>query len=93
MREHAYMYVNLPAYANSLRHAGLGDEVDGVTHGDERSLDALVDALCACGDAQRVRAKLAEFAKAGLDELVVYPVPFGDDPASSVLHTLRALAP
>lgn len=93
MREHTYSYVSLPAYANSLRSVGLGREIDDLAAGRERPLDALCEALCACGSADEVRTKLERFTDAGVDSLVVYPVPFGDEPAEAVLHTLRALAP
>ena len=32
-----------------------------------------------------------EIAAAGVDEVVVYPVPYGDEPAETVLHTVRVL--
>ncbi len=93
LREHTYIYASLPSYAKSLRNAGLSELVDRVHAGDESALDALVRALCLCGTRDEVRAQLEEFAAAGMDEVVVYPLPFGDEPAESVLHTLRSVSP
>lgn len=93
VREHTYSYVSLPAYANSLRSVGLGRAIDDLAAGRERALDEICDALCAWGTADEVSAKLARFREAGIDSLCVYPVAFGDEPAESVLTTIRALAP
>jgi probable F420-dependent oxidoreductase len=93
LRDQTYAYLSLPAYANSARKVGLGHELDGMASGHEKSLVALMDTLCAWGERDAVVAKLAEYREAGLDEVVVYPVPFGDDPAESVLETIRRVAP
>jgi len=89
LHEQAYAYLSLPSYANSVRKVGLGRELDAMASGHEKAVDALVGSLCASGDAAAVAKKLAEYRDAGLDEVVVYPVPFGDDPAESVLQTIR----
>ena len=91
LREQTYAYLSLPAYAGSARKAGLGREVDAMSSGNEHATAELVDALCAWGDSASVASKLGEFREAGLDEVVVYPVPFGDDPAGSVLQTIRSV--
>jgi probable F420-dependent oxidoreductase len=93
IREHTYSYVSLPAYANSLRSVGLGRAIEDLGAGRERALDELCEALCACGTSEEVSVKLDRFREAGVDSLVIYPVPYGDDPPATVLHTLRALAP
>jgi hypothetical protein len=59
--------------------------------GDDRAVDTLVDVLCADGDASAVRQKLTRYRESGVDSVIVYPVPFGDDPAASILHTIRAV--
>lgn len=92
VREQTYSYASLPAYAAAIRQVGLRDALDRMAEGDEGALDELTDALCAVGEAQQVRDKLASFADCGLDQVVVYPVPFGDDAVASVLRTVRALA-
>jgi hypothetical protein len=60
-----------------------------MANGKEGPVDTLAEALCARGTATAVKQKLNSFADAGVDSVIVYPVPFGDDPAASVLHTLR----
>jgi alkanesulfonate monooxygenase SsuD/methylene tetrahydromethanopterin reductase-like flavin-dependent oxidoreductase (luciferase family) len=92
LREQTYAYLTLPAYGNSLRQVGFGRELDDMAAGRERALDSLVDALCAWGDPAKTRRTIDDYLRAGLDSVVVYPVPFGDDPAASVLRTIRALA-
>lgn len=92
LREQTYGYLSLPAYANSVRKVGFGRELDDLAAGRERALDALVEALCAWGTADAVREKLDGYRKAGLDTVVVYPVAYGEEPAESILGTIRALA-
>jgi alkanesulfonate monooxygenase SsuD/methylene tetrahydromethanopterin reductase-like flavin-dependent oxidoreductase (luciferase family) len=89
MHEQTYAYLSLPTYANSVRKVGYGRELDAMANGHEKSVDALVDGLCAWGDQATVAQKLGAFREAGVDQVVVYPVPFGDDPAESVLRTIR----
>ncbi|MGH2759396.1 MAG: LLM class flavin-dependent oxidoreductase [Actinomycetota bacterium] len=92
LREQTYAYLSLPAYANSVRQVGLGRELDEMAAGRERAVDELVDALCAWGDPATTRKTIDGYLGAGLDAVIVYPVPFGDDPAESVLRTIRALS-
>jgi probable F420-dependent oxidoreductase len=90
LREQTYTYLSLPTYANSVRQVGYAKELDDMASGNERAVDSLVDTLCAGGDTASVRRKLADYREAGVDSVIVYPVPFGDDPAGSVLHTIRS---
>ncbi len=92
LREQTYSYLSLPAYANSVRQVGFAKELDDMAAGDERAIDSLVDVLCAAGNAARIREKLDCYREAGVDSVIVYPVPYGDDPAASILHTLRTVA-
>jgi 5,10-methylenetetrahydromethanopterin reductase len=89
LREQTYSYLSLPAYANSVRRVGYGRELDAMASGGEKAVDTLVDALCATGDRDTVRKTLDSYRDAGLDSVIVYPVPYGDDPAASVLETIR----
>jgi alkanesulfonate monooxygenase SsuD/methylene tetrahydromethanopterin reductase-like flavin-dependent oxidoreductase (luciferase family) len=89
LREQTHAYLSLPAYANSLRLVGFGRELDAMAHGGERAIDVLVEALCAGGRASDVKDRLRRYDEAGVDSVIVYPVPYGDDPAESTLHTLR----
>jgi probable F420-dependent oxidoreductase len=92
LREQTYAYLSLPAYANSVRQVGFARELDEMAAGDERAVDSLVDILCAGGDASSVCNRLGDYREAGVDSVIVYPVPFGDDPATSILHTIRNVA-
>jgi alkanesulfonate monooxygenase SsuD/methylene tetrahydromethanopterin reductase-like flavin-dependent oxidoreductase (luciferase family) len=74
-------YAALPAYRRQFDAMGLTDA------------DSIVSAVCLRGGSDRARERLAAYVDAGCDLPVVYPVPFGADPAGSVLRTLRALAP
>jgi alkanesulfonate monooxygenase SsuD/methylene tetrahydromethanopterin reductase-like flavin-dependent oxidoreductase (luciferase family) len=91
LREQTYAYLSLPNYANSVRQVGFGRELDEMAEGRERAVDALVDALCALGEPAKVRERIEGFVRAGVDSVVVYPVPYGDDPSASILRTIRAL--
>jgi alkanesulfonate monooxygenase SsuD/methylene tetrahydromethanopterin reductase-like flavin-dependent oxidoreductase (luciferase family) len=93
LREQTYAYLTLPNYANSVRQVGFGKELDDMAAGREKAIDALVDALCAWGDASKARKTIGGYLDAGVDSVIVYPVPFGDDPATAVLRTIRALSP
>ncbi|MDQ4006070.1 MAG: LLM class flavin-dependent oxidoreductase [Actinomycetota bacterium] len=54
--------------------------------------EAAAAATCVRGDRDRALARLAEYGRAGADEVVVYPVPAGEA-VSSISGTLMALAP
>jgi alkanesulfonate monooxygenase SsuD/methylene tetrahydromethanopterin reductase-like flavin-dependent oxidoreductase (luciferase family) len=90
LREQTYAYLTLPTYGNSLRQVGYAAELDAMAGGSDKAVDALVDAMCADGDAASVRKKIARYLEAGVDSVVIYPVPFGEDQASSILHTIRS---
>lgn len=92
LREQTYAYLSLPTYANSVRQVGFGRELDDMAAGRDRALDVLVDALCAWGSPEKVGETIDVYRRAGIDSVVVYPVPFGDDPAASILRTVRALS-
>jgi 5,10-methylenetetrahydromethanopterin reductase len=90
LREQTYAYLTLPTYANSVRQVGFAKELDDMAAGNEHAVDNLVDALCAGGDTASVRQKLIDYREAGVDSVIVYPVPFGDQGAESILHTIRS---
>ncbi len=91
LREQTYAYLSLPAYANSVRRVGYGRELDAISSGGEKAVDTLVDALCAMGSTDHVKATLARYEEAGLDSVIVYPVPYGEEPAETILETIRAV--
>ena len=77
-------YLALENYTNNLRRFGFGeDDIEG--GGSDRLLDALV----AWGDAQAIRARVAEHLAAGADHVCIQPLPAGE----FQLEQLRELAP
>lgn len=91
-------YGRLRAYARSIAACGFAAEVEELaTIGrgeEERVPEALLDALAAIGSLDQVRATLAEFAAAGVDEIVLAPVPLPGEAAwPSMVETWTALAP
>ncbi|MEX2393599.1 MAG: LLM class flavin-dependent oxidoreductase [Actinomycetota bacterium] len=90
VRDQTHAYLSLPTYANSVRQVGYAKELDELAAGREHAIDVLADALCARGDTKTVQAKIETFHDAGVDSVIVYPVPYGDDQAESVLHTIRS---
>ncbi|MGE0486443.1 MAG: LLM class flavin-dependent oxidoreductase [Gammaproteobacteria bacterium] len=67
-------YISLPPY--HARWAELGyEERDWVGGGSDR----LIDAICAWGDAEMLRAKLGAFAAAGATHLVLYTCNPGEE--------------
>ena len=91
-------YASVDAYASFFRSAGFGDEVDAVTTawkaGDrggavKRVSPRFLDGLGVVGDEAVCRARITEFARAGLTQPVI--VPFAPPDARAALHrTLRA---
>lgn len=91
-------YVIVDAYAAFFRGAGYGAEVDAAQQawqaGDRagavtRISPRMLDGLGVVGSAEFCRARIAEFAKAGLTMPVVFPFSPDADPRSSILRTVR----
>ena len=77
-------YLALENYTNNLRRFNFGeDDIKG--SGSDRLLDALV----AWGDAQAIRARVAEHLAGGADHVCIQPLPAGE----FQLEQLRELAP
>jgi alkanesulfonate monooxygenase SsuD/methylene tetrahydromethanopterin reductase-like flavin-dependent oxidoreductase (luciferase family) len=95
LKEASGRYASYAPYARQLEQVGLGGlgraaaeaslagRVDDVP-------EALLEAVCAVGDA--ASGRLEVYREAGADLVVVYPVAAGD-PATSLESTLLALAP
>jgi probable F420-dependent oxidoreductase len=77
-------YLSLDNYANNLRRLGFTDD-DLAGGGSDRLLDAVV----AWGDAEAIRARVAEHLEAGADHVCIQPLPAAD----FQLVQLRELAP
>jgi alkanesulfonate monooxygenase SsuD/methylene tetrahydromethanopterin reductase-like flavin-dependent oxidoreductase (luciferase family) len=66
-------YTRMPFYTNMFATAGYPLDPDG------NISDALVDNLVIVGDEAAVTARIDELLTAGLDELLLTPVPVGDE--------------
>lgn len=91
-------YAIVDAYARFFRDSGFGGEVDAIQAawgggdraGAVRQVSArFLDALGAVGPPDACRARIAEFARAGLTLPVVFPVSPDPDPRASLLATIR----
>ncbi len=89
-------YLGAPGYAAMFRAAGGTDVVAIAERGAPpaevlaRIPDGLVEAVSVTGDIASCRRRLAAYAAAGVDEVVLVPVTAGDDGGE---RTLEALAP
>ncbi len=61
-------YISLPPYHEAWGRMGF-ESADWTNGGSDR----LIDAICAWGDAETIRARLAEFYAAGASHVVLYP--------------------
>lgn len=93
VREQVYLYARLPSYNASMRQSGLGPLLDRIDGSDEKALDDLAGELTAVGSAGRIRKAVQALRDAGVDCPIVYPVPYGDEPAVSAVRSLRAAFP
>lgn len=88
-------YARYPAYARQFAQLGVGAEAEvaaaAVAAGRPQDVpDHLVHGFTAFGEG--AHARLAEYAAAGADLVLAYPVAVGE-PARSILGTIRSLAP
>jgi probable F420-dependent oxidoreductase len=91
-------YVTVDAYAAFFRGAGYAEDVDAAQRawraGDragavQQISPRFLDGLGAVGPADACRARIAEFAKAGLTMPVVFPFSSDPDPRPELLRTVR----
>jgi probable F420-dependent oxidoreductase len=96
-----FSYATVDSYAANFTRAGYGDAVNEIRERhaakDRRGAvaavsDEMVDGIDVMGDAEVVTATLKAYAAAGVDEPIVFPLPFGDDPMAVVDATLKAAA-
>jgi probable F420-dependent oxidoreductase len=89
------VYLAPPGYGEMFRAAGFGALVDRARDGEpQRQLArdvprALLEAVAMLGDAAALRARAADYAAAGADEIAVVPVTAGDEAGRRVLAALR----
>jgi probable F420-dependent oxidoreductase len=94
LRRGLVAYIAAPGYGEMFTASGFGDLVElarGGAHPSEllRQLPReLVEAVCAVGDEAACRARIAEYAAAGTDEVVIVPATAGDDAGTRTLTVL-----
>jgi probable F420-dependent oxidoreductase len=97
LRRGLVAYMSAPGYGEMFAEAGFGDVVSFARTGPHpRELLAAIPAelvghVSLVGDAPAIRARLAEYAAAGVDEVALVPGSSEADPAG--VATLTALAP
>ncbi len=96
LAEAAVEYASMPKYRRQFEVMGLGKEAEAAGSpregGPGRAAEDLVAAVCVWGTRRDALGRLREYADAGADLVVVYPVP-ALDAASSVMGTVLAAAP
>jgi probable F420-dependent oxidoreductase len=100
-RRDLFSYATVDSYAANFTRAGYGDAVDDIRarhaakdrEGAVAAVsDEMVDGIDVMGDADHVAATVRAYADAGVDEPIVFPLPFGEDPMRVVDATLNAAA-
>ena len=82
LRIAASRYAGMAPYRRQFEHMGL----------DPSDLESIVSAVSVRGDRDLALGRLREYAEAGADVVVVYPVPAGEA-VSSIRGTMMAAAP
>jgi probable F420-dependent oxidoreductase len=96
IRQSVAGYLTVRGYGEMFTAAGFGTAVEMAQAGAERGevLSALppeaVGAVALAGDIQTIRARIEDYAAAGLDEIAIVPATAGDRAGE---RTLTALAP
>jgi len=100
-RRDLFSYATVDSYAANFTRAGYGDAVERIrerhaARDREGALaavsDDMVDGIDVMGDADVVAATVKAYADGGVDEPIVFPLPFGEDPMGVVDATLKAAA-
>jgi probable F420-dependent oxidoreductase len=96
-----FSYATVDSYAANFTRAGYGGAVEEIRarhaakdrQGAVAAVsDEMVDGIDVMGDADLVTATVKAYAAAGVDEPIVFPLPFGEDPMAVVDATLKAAA-
>ncbi|MCU1448792.1 MAG: putative F420-dependent oxidoreductase, Rv3093c family [Acidimicrobiales bacterium] len=100
-RRDLFSYATVDSYATNFTRAGYGTAVEDIRarhaakdrEGAVAAVsDEMVDGIDVMGDGERVAATVRAYADAGVDQPVVFPLPFGEDPMGVVTATLEAAA-
>ena len=91
-------YASYASYARQFASMGLGSAAEDAAAAylagrPDEIPDDLVRRICLAGDPAQAAARLQAYRDAGADLPVVYPAALPQDPAGSLLATLRCLAP
>jgi F420-dependent oxidoreductase-like protein len=86
IRQQFGFFARTPFYQNMFRAAGFEEVMQGTWS------DAMIDAVALWGNEARVAEALAGLFALGATEVLVSPVPAGDDRAASLERTLRLLS-
>lgn len=98
-RRDLFTYATVDAYASNFARAGYADEVETIrsrhaARDREGAVAAvteeMIDGIHVTGDAEHVHATVEAYADAGVEEPIVFPLPWGRDRAAVVDATLRA---
>jgi probable F420-dependent oxidoreductase len=98
-RKDLFSYAVVDAYAASFARAGYADEVDALRAAHAARdrdgavaavSDRWVDEVQIMGDAAHVRDAVDAYRRNGVDEPIVFALPWGDDRRATVSSTLRA---
>ena len=96
-----FSYATVDSYAANFTRAGYGDAVNEIrerhaARDREGAVgavsDEMVDGIDVMGDAGVVTAAVKAYVDGGVDEPIVFPLPFGEDPMAVVEATLTAAA-
>jgi probable F420-dependent oxidoreductase len=99
-RADLFSYATVDAYARNFERAGYGDAVAAIREhhaaGDRTGAlasvsDEMIDGIDFIGDADAVRAFVQAYVDAGVDQPVLFPLPWGADRMEVVRATLRAV--
>jgi 5,10-methylenetetrahydromethanopterin reductase len=91
-------YAAYGSYARQFEGMGMAEEAHAAAEASRAGRpddipDQVVERICLVGDVEAGRARVAAYREAGADLPVIYPALLPDDPAGSLLTTLRSLAP
>lgn len=101
-RKDLFSYAVVPAYGNAFSRAGFADEVEKIQRAHaERDRDAalaavsdaMIDAIDICGTPDVVRDATKAYMDAGVEDIVIMPLPWGEDRHQTIEATLGAIAP
>ncbi len=88
-------YLTVPGYSDMFEAAGFGEAVELARTGADpgtlvRALPATAaDVVGLVGDLDAVRARVVEYAEAGLDEIALVPATAGDPGGERTLTAFR----